>query len=240
MQSLAQDLPPSCTACSGQSGHMVCLPAADLEAPALQVRQESAAKLAAQAQEAAQREERVAALQARRQRPQSPPSPAVSTPPPADKVNDWHIPRSLLLALRAMFSHVCSCCTGGSLSQHWRQAVMALPRRPVDQHASLHIAQSRITALVLHKEAARRAADNMLATGSPTHGWLASLTVRCFQSDQVAVFSTHWRLSNVHLLPSGAQYVEACPGTDHVHLGMADVQVWGQQQAPHGMRLFSL
>ena len=77
-------------------------PAADLEAHAPQVRQESAAKLTVQAQEAAQREELVAALQAQRQRPQSPPSPPAATPPlaaRADKVNEWHIPLSLLLAL---------------------------------------------------------------------------------------------------------------------------------------------
>lgn len=93
---------PSCTACVRPTWTHGLPPPADLGAHALQVRQESAAKLVAQAQKAAQRDELVAALQAQRQRPQSPPSPAAATPSPAartDKVGEWHCPPSLLLAL---------------------------------------------------------------------------------------------------------------------------------------------
>eukprot|EP00891_Asterochloris_glomerata_P006314 jgi/Astpho2/6314/Aster-08147 len=78
--------------------------AEEYEAKLAQVRQESAAKLVAQAQKAAQRDELVAALQAQRQRPQSPPSPAAATPSPAartDKVSLWKRAQALIMSVWA-------------------------------------------------------------------------------------------------------------------------------------------
>ena len=112
MQSLAR--PPAKLHCL-YAANLVTWPTSpllNLETNALQVRQESAAKLEAQAQEAAQREERMAALQARRQRPPSPLSPAGATPPPAaraDKVIEWRNLPSLLLALTRA-THICTRC----------------------------------------------------------------------------------------------------------------------------------
>ena len=129
-----KDLRPSCTACRRPVWSHGLPSAADLEVHALQVRQESAAKLAAQAQEAAQREQRMAALQAQRQRPQSPSSPAAATPPPAaraDKVNECHISLQPAADIRG---GVCLSALAGL--EHWLQAEPALSHRPFVQHAS--------------------------------------------------------------------------------------------------------
>ncbi len=158
---------PSC----GRLGLTACPPTADLGAHALQVRQESAAKLVAQAQKAAQRDELVAALQAQRQRPQSPPSPAAATPTPAartDKVGKWHIPPSLLLAstgvsfarLRSLFR-----------STAWDHRIGC---RPCAQHGSLHVALPGTTAAGSAQEPVRRTVHE-LCMNSATHSWLAWL-----------------------------------------------------------------